>query len=86
LYAVAHHAHFAQRDPAAALRAWDRYLAVHPRGRFAPEARYNRALMLIRLGRVPEAREALTPFAEGQLGGYRQREARELLGALDAGD
>jgi hypothetical protein len=85
LYAVAHSAHFVQRDAAAALRGWDSYLAAYPHGRFAPEARYNRALMLIRLGRTREARDALTPFAAGQLGGYRQREARELLDALDSG-
>jgi TolA-binding protein len=85
LYGAAHRAHFVSHDPAAALRAWDAYLAAYPRGRFALEARYNRALSLVRLGRVPEAREALTPFADGTLGGYRRREARELIDALDGG-
>jgi hypothetical protein len=85
LYAAAHHAHFVTRDPAGALKAWDAYLATYPRGRFALEARYNRALSLVRLGRTPEARAALAPFADGTLGGYRQREARELLDALDGG-
>jgi hypothetical protein len=82
LYAVAHRAHFVERDPAAALRAWDAYLAALPEGRFALEARYNRALSLVRLGRVDEARGALQPFASGRYGGYRAREARELLDAL----
>jgi hypothetical protein len=82
LYAVAHRAHFVTRDAAAALRAWDAYLDAFPDGRFALEARYNRALSLVRLGRTGEARQALTPFASGGAGGYRQREARELLDAL----
>lgn len=84
LYAAAHAAHFVDRDAAAALRAWDAYLAAYPDGRLALEARYNRALTLVRLGRLAEARTALAPFAQGALGGYRQREARSLLEALDA--
>jgi hypothetical protein len=85
LYAGAHHAHFVARDPAAALRAWDDYLVAYPAGRFSLEARYNRALALVRLGRTDEARAALTPFADGRSGGYRQAEARSLLDAMDAG-
>ena len=85
LYAAAHHAHFVAHDPAAALRAWDDYLAAYPAGRFSLEARYNRALALVRLGRTDEARAALTPFADGRSGGYRQAEARSLLDAIDAG-
>jgi TolA-binding protein len=85
LYAAAHHAHFVARDPAAALKGWDAYLAAYPRGRFTLEARYNRGLSLVRLGRTAEASAALAPFADGTLGGYRQREARELLDALDVG-
>jgi hypothetical protein len=85
LYSAAHQAHFVARDPAAALRAWDAYLTAFPDGRFSPEARYNRALALVRLGRVDEARAALAPFADGRSDGYRQTEARALLDALDAG-
>lgn len=81
-YAVAHQAHFVARDPAAALRGWDAYLAAFPAGRFALEARYNRGLSLIRLGRFAEGRAALAPFADGAAGGYRQTEARELLEAI----
>jgi hypothetical protein len=80
LYLAAHRAHFVSHDSEAALRAWDAYLAAEPHGRFEPEARYNRALCLLRLGRTAEARDALTPFAEGQYGNYRQREAAALLG------
>ncbi len=86
LYASAHRAHFVRHDPGAALRRWDAYLAAYPQGRFALEARYNRALTLVRVGRGEEARLALAPFAEGREGGYRQREARELLNAIDALD
>lgn len=79
LYEEAHRLHFAARDPARALAAWDRYLAVAPSGRFAPEARYNRALTLVRLGRTAEAREALRPFLTGS---YRREEATKLYDAL----
>ncbi len=82
-YRRAHDAHFAAQDAAAALAGWDEYLAVAPRGRFALEARYNRALCLVRLGRSAEARAALAPFAAGAHGEYRRREARELVMALD---
>jgi hypothetical protein len=83
LYRAAHRLHFAARDPAAALVAWDAYLGADPRGAFALEARYNRALCLVRLGRPAEARQALAPFAEGRFGGYRQSEARALLDTMD---
>lgn len=82
LYRAAHEAHFVARDPPRTLAAWDAYLAVYPRGRLAPEARYNRALTLVRLGRKDEARTALVPFAAAGPGGYRQAEARALLEAM----
>jgi hypothetical protein len=85
-YETAHQAHFVDRDPAAALRGWDAYLARYPDGRFAIEARYNRAISLVRLGRRSEAHEALDPFAEGKHGGYRQSEARGLLDAMTSAD
>lgn len=82
LFAVAHEGHFVTRDPPAALRAWDAYLEAYPAGHFALEARFDRALTLVRLGQLDEARTALTAFANGEAGGYRQREARELLEAI----
>lgn len=83
LYRKAHAAHFNDRDWSGALAAWDAYLAAHPKGRFSPEAQYNRALTLVRLGRRDLAREALRPFADGTTyDGYRQREAASLLDAL----
>jgi hypothetical protein len=84
LYREAHDAHFVRKDPAAALASWDRYLAVAgPSGRFTLEARYNRAISLVRLGRRAEAATALRPFANGDYGGYRRDEARELLRTLE---
>jgi len=84
LYGEAHRTHFLGHDPNATLRAWDAYLAAYPEGRFAPEARYNRALTLVRLGERTKARAALAPFAEGPPGSYRQHEARALLDAMTA--
>ncbi|WP_437684742.1 tetratricopeptide repeat protein [Sorangium sp. So ce176] len=84
LYQAAHRAHFVDRNPAAALAAWNDYLAAAPRGRFAVEAQYNRALCLVRLGRADEARRALEPFAQGAFGGYRQTESRSLLDAMSS--
>jgi hypothetical protein len=83
LYRRAHDLHFHGGDPAVALAAWDAYLAAEPAGRFSVEARYNRALLLIRLGRFAEARAALAPFARGAIaGGYRQTEAEQLIERL----
>lgn len=86
LYQAAHRAHFAEHDPSAALTGWNAYLAAAPRGRFAVEAHYNRALCLVRLGRTEEAKKALEPFARGSFGGYRQAEAQKLLEAMGAGE
>jgi hypothetical protein len=71
------------RDPRA-LAAWDDYLRVAGEGPLAPEARYNRALCLVRLGRKAEAKAALAPFADGEYGTYRRTEAKALMEALDA--
>jgi len=84
LYRVAHRAHFVDHDSGRALAAWDAYLKAAPRGAFALEARYNRALCLVRLDRRGEARAALTPFAEGRHGGYRKDDAAKLIAALPA--
>jgi len=83
LYRRAHDLHFHGGDPARSLAAWDAYLAAEPGGRFSVEARYNRALVLIRLARYRDAREALQPFARGEVGAaYRQPEAQALVERL----
>ena len=84
LYRHAHELHFHGDNYAAALAAWDAYLAVEPAGRFSVEARYNRALCLVRLGRLVEARAALLPFAHDEVEpkGYRHDEATALVDRL----
>jgi hypothetical protein len=83
LYREAHDAHFSRNDPSAALVAWDRYIAAAgANGRMMLEARYNRAMALVRLGRSDDAKQALEPFARGEFGGYRREEARRLLESL----
>lgn len=65
-------------EASAGSAAWDRYLAAFPRGRFAPEARWSRAVALASEGRSMEARTALETFAS-EPNGYRAAEARRLL-------
>jgi TolA-binding protein len=81
-YARAHRLHFDGGDPGAALAAWNEYLDRFPSGTFAPDARYNRAIDLLKLRRTAEARAALQPFASGAFAGYHQNDARELLRSL----
>jgi hypothetical protein len=85
LYRAAHELHFHGDDVAAALAAWDAYLAASPHGAFAIEARYNRALCLVKLGRLAEARDGLAPFAAGDVApaGYRRDEAARLIERID---
>jgi hypothetical protein len=84
LYKRAHKLHFQDQNWARALDAWNDYLREEPNGSLSVEARYNRALALVRLGRRDEARAALTPFARGEVaGGYRAAEAKSLLTALE---
>jgi hypothetical protein len=78
-YGRAHKLHFGGGDPRVTLAAWNEYLARYPRGAFVPEARYNRALTLLRLGRTAQAVEALRPFAAGAFGPYRRDEAAALI-------
>lgn len=81
LYATAHRLQF-RGTPQRALEAWDAFLASAPPEPFLREARYNRAIILLRLGRHAEAKDALTPFARGEYQGFRQSEASELLRSL----
>lgn len=83
-YRLAHEAHFVRKDPAAALAAWNDYLAHAPTGHLAIEARYNQALCLLKLGRSQEAKRALAPFVAGAYGSYRRQEAQTLIATIDA--
>jgi hypothetical protein len=84
LYRRAHELHFHGDDRAAALAAWDAYLAAESTGTFAVEARFNRAIVLVRLARYDEAIAALEPFARGEIAGagYRRDEAEQLVARL----
>jgi TolA-binding protein len=81
-YRRAHEAHFHGSDPAAALAAWDAYLASYPNGQLAIEAQFSRALVLIKLERWTDAAAALRPFASAPPGSYRQAEAARLIEAI----
>lgn len=81
-YSRAHQAHFFDDAPVRAFPAWNDYLRLFPHGRFAPEARFNRALCLLRLGRSTEAARALQGFARDEGDGYRRAEAKRLLASL----
>ncbi len=81
-YRGAERLQFTDADYAAALDAWDRYLALGSVSPLVVDARYARALCYVHLGRRDEARDALAPFARGELGTYRQSEARALLDKL----
>jgi hypothetical protein len=81
-YRIAHEAHFHGSDPAAALAAWDAYLAAYPDGQLVLEARYDRALVLIKLERWAAAEAALRPFASAPVGSYRQAEAVRLIDGI----
>ncbi len=81
-YARAHRAHFVDQTPARALAAWNEYLRQHPRGALAPEAQFNRALCLVRLGRFSEAMRALRAFAASHPDGYRKADVERLLAWL----
>lgn len=69
-------------DLEGAIRAYRQYVRDYPTGRFVPEAKYNTALSLLKLGRASEARPLLVPFAEGAYGQYRREAAQKLLHAL----
>jgi len=64
------------------LASWERYLSNYPDGRFAPEARYRKALALARLGRGTEALSAFLWFTDNDEGKYRREDALRWIRAL----
>jgi tetratricopeptide (TPR) repeat protein len=81
-YREAERLQFDEKDYARALEAWDRYVPLAGKSPLLVDAKWQRALCLVRLGRSDEARSALEPFAHGDLGAYRQSEAQTILGTL----
>lgn len=78
----AHDWHFRKQQPSKAIAAYRAYIARFPQGRFVPEAKYNIAINLIKMGQREAAKAALIPFASGHYDGYRQAQAQQLLQAL----
>jgi len=81
LFETAHRLHFGGAGREAVLSAWDGYLSRYPAGRYAPEARYNRALTLVRLNQTEAAQAALEDLARR---GYRESDVRALLDAMES--
>ena len=75
-YQIAYDAHFHGSSPDAALAAWDTYLAAYPDGKLAIDARYNRAIILVKLKRYSDAADALRPLSSSRA------DAARLLNAL----
>ena len=78
-YRAAQRLQFEEKDCVNAIKSWEAYLVVEPRGPLVLDARYHRAECLFQLGRSAEARTALKPFADGEYGSYRRDAARTLL-------
>jgi hypothetical protein len=81
-YRRAHALHFHGSNPAAAIAAWDAYLAQFPTGTFVPEARINRAVALARIGKRRDAERALDSIAGDETDDYGRTRANSLREAL----
>jgi FimV-like protein len=82
LYARAHELHFHENDARAALRLWIRYLDRFPQGRFVPEAQFNLAVCLVRIGDAEAARRWLTQLVSSPGSDYPKDQAERLLAEL----
>jgi TolA-binding protein len=82
LYEKAHRLHFHEGQSAGALRLWDAYIEQFPTGRFLPEARFNRAVCLVRLGALERARAALEQIIAERAANYSTEQAHGLLARL----
>jgi TolA-binding protein len=82
LYERAHRAHFHEGSARAALRLWNEYLARFPHGRLLPEAQFNRAVCLVRLGDIERAREILLRLTAAPGSDHPKEQAEKLLAKL----
>ena len=81
-YERAHRMHFHESSPRATLRGWNEYIARFPQGRFLPEAQFNRAICLVRLGDIERAREVLLRLTAAGGSDHPKEQAEKLLARL----
>ncbi len=77
-YQAAYHMQFVEKNLERAVEMWSQYLQLGDIV-LSVDARFNRAVALARLIRTNDASSELTPFANGEYGGYRQNEAKRIL-------
>jgi TolA-binding protein len=82
LYGRAHDLHFRGGALDKALAAWSAYLVNFPNGQLAPEARFNRAICLVRLKRLEDAKVALADIAANAPASHQRDHASRLLDSL----
>jgi hypothetical protein len=82
LYARAHQMHFHSNAPGPALRLWTRYIERFPHGRFVPEAQFNRAVCLVRMGDSAAARSILEELVYSPGFDHPKQQALRLLAEL----
>jgi hypothetical protein len=82
LYARAHQMHFHGNAPGPALRLWTRYIERFPHGRFVPEAQFNRAVCLVRMGDSAAARSILERLVYSPGFDHPKQQALRLLAKL----
>jgi TolA-binding protein len=81
-YGRAHVAHFQSHDFKKALRLWTDYVRRYPHGRFLPEAEFNRAVCLVRLGESTAARQALLKLVSSESPDHPKAQAERLLAEI----
>jgi len=80
-YQAAHDAHFKTQDYRIAQMLWLQYLQSFPNGRLAPEAKYNRAVALLRLGDQEQANREFQQLLQESRLAYRHGEILRFLRA-----
>lgn len=79
-YRVAHDSHFRHQDYRLAQMLWLQYLQSFPNGKLAPEAKYNRAVALLKLGDDEQAHQEFEQLLQEPRLAYRHGDIRAMLG------
>jgi len=82
LYGRAHEAHFHENNFRKALRLWMEYADRYPQGRFLPEAQFNRAVCLLRMGDRQAARRVLAKLVKSPTPDHPKDDAERLLAEI----